>query len=242
MRPLRFALDHADFVELPRHPAYRYRYEDGQAVITPLPRYFHCRLDLAGGPADAGQTRPWPGTGAGLIRPVQDADWGDLAALFALAFREVEPFAGLNETGALHAARMALAQTRTGGDGPVIGPACLVAEEAGLVGAALTTLVPPGDPTAESGYAWSEPPPSDAVATRHGRPHLTWIFVRPFATGRGVGAALLAAVRRELRALGFGEVLSTFLDGNTSSMLWHWRMGFALLQHPESFRRTTRLG
>lgn len=236
MRPLRFALDHADFVELPRHPAYRYRHEDGQAVVTPLPRYFHCRLDLAAGPADDGRTRPW----LGAIRPVEDGDWAELAGLFALAFREVEPFAGLNETGALHAARMALAQTRTGGDGPVVGPACLVAEEAGLVGAALTTLVPMGDPTSEGGYAWREPPPSDAVATRAGRPHLTWIFVRPFHTGRGVGAALLTAVCQELRALGFGEVVSTFLDGNSASLLWHWRMGFALLQHPESFRRAAR--
>ena len=40
--------------------------------------------------------------------------------------------------------------------------------------------------------------------------------------------------------LGFTELLSTFLEGNTRSMVWHWRMGFTLLQHPESYRRTTR--
>ena len=44
---MRLALDEADFVELPRHPAYRYRYHAGEVWITPLPRFYHCRLDLA---------------------------------------------------------------------------------------------------------------------------------------------------------------------------------------------------
>jgi hypothetical protein len=30
---------------------------------------------------------------------------------------------------------------------------------------------------------------------------------------------------------------STFLLGNESSMLWHWRNGFQLLQYPGSRRR-----
>ncbi len=234
MRPLRLALSRDDFDELPRHPAYRYEYVNGEVLITPNPRFYHCRLDLESGPADDGRTRPWPG----LVRPLREDDWNDLPELFALCFRAIEPFAGLNAIGALHAGRMALLQTREGGDGPLIPAGCLVAETAdGLIGAALTTLLPLGDVTAETGFFWRDPPPEEVVASRHGRPHLTWIFVRPLDVARGVGSALLLAVCRELRTAGFNELISTFLEGNTASMLWHWRLGFALLQHPESCRR-----
>jgi L-amino acid N-acyltransferase YncA len=53
----------------------------------------------------------------------------------------------------------------------------------------------------------------------------------------GVGSALLAAAVRELLALGFPRLFSTFLLGNESSLLWHWRNGFQLLSSPYSLRR-----
>lgn len=99
MRPLRLPLSHADFLELPRNPAYRYQYADGVASITPMPRYYHCRLDLTRGPASDGQTRNWEG----LVRPLAEGDWAKLPRLFAESFHEVEPFAGLNELGTEYA-------------------------------------------------------------------------------------------------------------------------------------------
>ncbi len=75
------------------------------------------------------------------------------------------------------------------------------------------------------------------MARRLGRPHLTWIFVHPFAAGQGAGTALLRAATRGLLALGYAELASTFLLGNESSTLWHWRNGFRLAGSPWSRRR-----
>ena len=47
------------------------------------------------------------------------------------------------------------------------------------------------------------------------------------------------ALSSALRELGFTSLLSTFLAGNDSSMLWHWRVGFRLLSYPGSPRRHT---
>jgi GNAT superfamily N-acetyltransferase len=104
------------------------------------------------------------------------------------------------------------------------------------VGAALVTLLPDRDATDWDSYHWHEPPPPDCIARRLGRPHLTWIFVHPAAAGRGIGSALLRQVAAALRGLGYTELASTFLAGNDSSMLWHWRQGFRLLAHPGSRR------
>jgi L-amino acid N-acyltransferase YncA len=56
--------------------------------------------------------------------------------------------------------------------------------------------------------------------------------------GRGIGSALLAASVRVLKAEGYHHLWSTFVSGNDSSMLWHWRNGFRLLPYPGSRRRT----
>jgi L-amino acid N-acyltransferase YncA len=66
---------------------------------------------------------------------------------------------------------------------------------------------------------------------------LTWIFVSPWMAGQGIGTALLAAAVKALRELGYEHLLSTFMLGNESSMLWHWRNGFQLLAFPGSMRR-----
>jgi GNAT superfamily N-acetyltransferase len=130
---------------------------------------------------------------------------------------------------------------RTGSVGQVVEPACFVADDGGrLVGAAFVTLLPPGDPGDWDSYFWQEPPPPDCVARRQGRPHLTWIFVAPLCAGQGVGTALLAAVVGALLRLGFTQLASTFLFGNDTSMLWHWRNGFRLLPYPGSLRHLRR--
>jgi hypothetical protein len=41
--------------------------------------------------------------------------------------------------------------------------------------------------------------------------------------------------------MGFTHLASTFLLGNDSSMLWHWRNGFQLAGYPGSRRREPAL-
>jgi GNAT superfamily N-acetyltransferase len=234
MTALKLPLTWEQFLRLPRNPAYKYEYFDATAWLSPRPRYYHALLDLAS-LADA------PREGAdvkAVLRPVVEADWEELAPLFAAAFERQQPFGGLDDEPREAAARKALAHTRNGGDGPWVERASFVAtDRGGAVGAILVTLLPPDDPTDWDSYHWREAPPADAVARRLGRPHLTWVFVSPFDAGRGVGTALLSAAARELLALGYTELASTFLLGNDSSMLWHWRNGFRLLQYPGSRRR-----
>src|SRR5438046_2509923 len=89
---------------------------------------------------------------------------------------------------------------------------------------------------ARSRSAVQPAPPADAVDQRRGQPHLTWVFVSPWVAGHGLGTCLLNRAAQALWKLGYTELLSTFLLGNDSSMLWHWRNGFELLAYPGSVR------
>jgi GNAT superfamily N-acetyltransferase len=231
---LRLPLTSEQFHRLPRHPAYKYEYLDGQALLSPRTRFHHARLDLA-----VFGSRPAPELdGEVRLRPARGADFVTLVDLFAAAFHRQQPFASLDEAVRREAAQSCLERTRSGGDGPWIEEASFVAEDAGgrAVGAIFITLLPEGDPCDFETYYWSAPPPADCLVRRLGQPHLTWVFVAPRAAGRGLGTALLAAAGRALLGLGFAHLLSTFLLGNDSSILWHWRNGFDLLAHPASFR------
>jgi GNAT superfamily N-acetyltransferase len=221
----------AQFSQLPRNAAYRYDYLDGQAWLNPRPRYYHALLDL--------ERFRTEGAAPVSLRLVTEDDWEGLVEVFAEAFRDQQPFAGQTEDNRRVAARRSLAQTRRGGDGPWVELASFVAEddEGRPLGAALVTLLPLRDPTDWDAYHWSSPPPADCIARRQGRPHLTWIFVDTQRAGQGVGTALLGAVAGTLVEMGFSVLLSTFLVGNDSSMLWHWRAGFQLLSYPGSPRR-----
>jgi GNAT superfamily N-acetyltransferase len=218
------------FGQLPRSAAYDYTYHAGSAWLSPRPRYYHARLDLR----DLRLER----AARAALRPLADGDWPELEAVFADAFAEEVPFAALTAEGLKEAASVNLGRTREGGDGPLIAPASFVAMDArgAIVGAALVTLVPLNDLTRWDSCIWDEAPPPGAVERRQGRPHLTWVFVRPDRAGRGVGTALLAASAAALAALGFEELVSTFMAGNESSLLWHWRAGFRLLSYPGSLR------
>src|SRR5207249_2766715 len=144
----------------------------------------------------------------------------------------------LGEDERLMAAKKCLEQTRSGGDGPLLESACLVAVADApehLCGAILTTLIPMVDLSdADANLRWEEKPPPMCVERRLGRPHLTWVFVSPFEAGHGIASCLLTAAVRELLTLGFNDLASTFLAGNEVSALWHWRNGFRLLGHPAS--------
>jgi GNAT superfamily N-acetyltransferase len=228
MPSLELDLEPSQFRQLPRHPAYRYSYLDGSAWVTPRPRYYHALLDLHSLPRHEA-----PGV---ALRPIGPADWDQLPAVFAASFRDQQPFCGLDDEARRDAARRCLEQTRGGHDGPWVEQASFVAEGP-LVGAALVTLLPDTDLTGWDSFHWEQSPPPDCIARGLGRPHLTWIFVAPTHAGRGVGTALLHAAGRALLGLGYVDLATTFLVGNDSSMLWHWRAGFRLLPHPGSRRR-----
>jgi GNAT superfamily N-acetyltransferase len=235
MKPLQLSIPIEQFHQLPRNPAFKYEYFDGKAWLSPRPRFFHGLLNLA-----SLETRSldWidPNTS---LRPLNSADWDALPELFAAAFRNRQPFGALTEPEWPPVARRCLERTRTGGDGPWIEQASFLAfrpEGHRPIGAILITLLPDGDPANQDNYFWREQPPADYLTRRIGRPHLTWIFVHPFLAARGVGTTLLNAAGKALLQLGYRELATTFLLGNDSSMLWHWRNGFRLLTHPGSWR------
>ncbi len=237
-RVIRLPLSLREFQRLPRNPAYKYEYIDGATWLSPRPKFYSARLDLA---------MRAVGAGSGIeldkpvtIRPLEDRDWRWLPRLFSASFSRVQPFTCLSDRQRIEAARSCLKSTRESCDGPLIRPACCVAldqSQARPLGAILATLVPPVDLDDFWSLAWKEPPPPGCVERREGHAHLTWIFVDPLRAGHGVGSALLARAADGLRALGYSELISTFLLGNESSMLWHWRNGFELLPYAGSMRR-----
>ncbi len=226
---------------LPRNAAYKYEYIGGKAYLSPRPKQYHGMLELR--PGDE-TVRSDVADGPIRIRRLTEQDWEKLPESFAAAFARVQPFASLTKEDGLKAAASCLRQTREGGDGPLIETACLVAQSdkrGDVVGAVLVTNMPDVDLTSFDDVRWPEGPPADWLENKLGRPHLTWIFVENWCAGHGIGTALLAAVSNALLAIGYEKLASTFLLGNESSMLWHWRNGFALLAYPASHRRMREL-
>ena len=224
------------FQQLPQNPAFKYEYFDGHAWLTPRPKNYHALLDL---PSFARPIAAPATHGEIAIRALTDEDWQSLPPLFVAAFYRVQPFAGLSDEVRLQAAQACLERTRNGEEGPLIAEASCVAackSDQASIGVVLTTLTPDGDPSQWDSWRWKMPPPADAVARRIGRPHLTWIFVSPWHARRGVGMALLDAAVQGLTRLGYSQLASTFLLGNESSTLWHWRAGFRLLSYPGTVR------
>jgi hypothetical protein len=210
-----------EFHRLPRNSAYKYEYFDGRAVLSPRPKYHHAVLDL----------HPLVDVEPCDVRPLPAGEIVGLAELFRAAFHRTQPFAGLGDEEALAASRECLEKTATGGDGPLVEAACFQAFERHFdwpVGAILITLLPADVLENWRVHAWVESPPPDAVKRRLGCPHLTWVFVSPWVERRGVGTALLAESVRVLLEMGYARLASTFLLGNDSSTLWHWRNGFRL--------------
>jgi ribosomal protein S18 acetylase RimI-like enzyme len=203
------------FAQLPRHPAYAYAYSNGRATLTPRPHYVPVGLDLAEAPArDRAMTDV-------RIRRLEADDWEALAPTFSSAFQDAAPFALMDPVTRVRAARLCLTRTETGADGRVVDNACLVIfdprTDDTLLGAVIVTRVP---------YTYGSV--RTALKTDRTVPHLTWIFVHDQLRRKGIGRALLDAACTELRALGDTRLASTFMVGNTSAMLWHWRMGFRL--------------
>ena len=235
MRLVKIRMSFQEFHQLPRHPAYKYEYIDGETWLTPRPKTYHALLDLRTTEGATGAERV-------TTRPLEMGDWDVLTDLFSAAFCDRPPFLGLDNRRRRAAAHAILERCRTGGDGPLIEQASFLGQVAPFeepAGGIVVTLLPAADVGDWRAFEWPEPPPADAVARCLGRPHLTWIFVHPLAAGQGLGTALLRAAAQRLFALGYTELASTFLLGNESSMLWHWRNRFRLAASPWSRRRAT---
>jgi hypothetical protein len=214
---LKLPLSRRQFHRLPRNPAYKYEYLDRAAWLSPRPRIYGARLILrppVGGIPSAIEVH----RGGARFRRLEDRDWPRLSRLFAGSFHRVQPFAGLSDRRRLEAARACLKGTREGLDGPIVRPACHLAVDA------------------KDGR-----PIGDCIERRLGHAHLTWIFVAHRFAGYGVGSGLLAHASIGLLELGYTELISSFLLGNESSMLWHWRNGFELLPYAGSKRRFREL-
>lgn len=236
---IKLPLSWRQFHQLPRNPAYKYEYLDKAAWLSPRPKIYSARLTLRP-PVDSIPAEIEAHHKGVRFRRLEDRDWPRLSRLFAGSFHRVQPFARLSDRRRLEAARTCLKDTREGLDGPIIHPACYVAvdeKDGHLVGAILVTLVPPVDLEDFWSLQWKTPPPPDCVERRLGHAHLTWIFVGHWFAGYGVGSALLAHASRGLLELGYTELISSFILGNESSMLWHWRNGFELLPYCGSKRR-----
>jgi GNAT superfamily N-acetyltransferase len=232
MSTIELPLTVEDFRKLPRHPAYKYEYLSRRVFLVPRPKFYHAMLDLTDKHADDSQPSNIK------MRLIADSDTTDLELVFAAAFAAYLPFAALEPSRRAHAARDALLKVRDGGEGPWIMQASFLAmdQENKPTAAIFITLLPDEDPSGWDSFRWREPAPPDAIERRIGRPHITWIFVSPMHAGFGIGTALLAASTLELRSMGYQHLASTFMLGNESSMLWHWRNGFRLQTYPGSRR------
>ncbi len=222
------------FHQLPRNAGYKYEYLEGKALLTPRAKHYHALLDLRLFRPSGQEPEPEV-----TLRPMIVDDFLPLEVPFKAAFHRIQPFGSLDDAMQREAAHQCLQRTRIGGDGPWIEQASFVAlnPEGEPCGAILITLLPAGEPDEWDSYYWHTPPPADSIAQRRGRPHLTWIFVAPRSAGYSVGSALLAAAVQALVGLRYDQLATTFMLGNESSMLWHWRNGFQLLSYPGSRRR-----
>jgi GNAT superfamily N-acetyltransferase len=229
MPSVRLKCSAEEFAQLPRHPAYKYEYSQGVAHLSPWPRYYHARLELA--------SFDGKNDGKVAMRHARPEDFDPLVPLFVTAFAHLQPFGSLPATQARFAAEQALQRTFSGGDGPIVPEASFVAlVRDQLAGALFITLLPGGDPQNRESYHWENHAPADLWVRVAGQPHLTWIFVDRLAQGGGIGTRLLRESTAVLRRRGYAELWTTFLVGNDSSLLWHWRNGFELFPHFTSKR------
>lgn len=232
---LRFPIDWETFQRLPRHPAYRYQYLNGQCEITGHPVYYHAELNLE----QRCEALDSKSVSRFEIAPLADTAQGELSPLFCDAFSRTVPFRQMQHDERLRSTRLLLDRVFSGTDGPLVPEASFVVRnvsDAKLAGAILVTLVPDADLTDFTDPAWEETPPDNPIPNRWGRPHLTWIFVEQRSSRKGLATALLSASAGQLHRLGYSQLASTFLLGDHVSLLWHWKSAFRLLSHISSQR------
>lgn len=224
--PIELHLPIDTFRRVPRHAAYRYEYFGGRGVLSPRPRTRNARLATeAFTRIDTAFDLPH-----GIeLRTMAEDDAAPLADVFAAAFEREPPFAGLDDERRHAAAIEAIADTVAGRYGPLIASACHVASGADgrPFGTCLVTL-------ANESVGATDP--------MRGQPHLTWLFVAPILSRRGLATRLLHRALEALHGEGWPVLFTTFLVGNAGSATWHWENGFELLPDPYSPRRAYRRG
>jgi ribosomal protein S18 acetylase RimI-like enzyme len=189
--PIRTTLD--EFQRIPRNPSYKYEYFDGQGQIVPSPKQLRLRLTL-----DCESTQS---TDCRLLMP---NDWEEIRTVLRSAFCRLSPLYSLSDTEARNnAIERQVSATRAGEYGDLVGEACVVALDRGIVcGALLVTL-------------WE------------GFPNITWIAVREDQWRRGHGGRMLAASCAQLRG-NWNLVTSSVYVDHAAALVWHWRMGFVI--------------
>ncbi|MCA8996345.1 MAG: hypothetical protein KDA80_05165 [Planctomycetaceae bacterium] len=219
------------YQSLPRHPAYRFEYVQGELRITGRPRFLSCRLGLEDLAESVTERDGYE------VHTLSEHNRDELSTLFARAFANTAPFAALDWETCEVAAKALLARTESGDDGRLDPAASLVVKSSAtdhLCGVSIVTWVS-GQYLFPSGLGR----PDEMTAEESRRvvfPHLTWIFVEPESSRMGLGCWLLTRSGRVLREQGANSLYSTFLLGQSESMLWHWKMGFQLLEDPMSPR------
>ena len=221
----------ASYRRLPRHPAYKFEYWDGQLRITP--RWNSHAMFL---PLRSPEEAVFPDADGVFIRPLESGDWDVLPEVLSLAFAHSPPLGMISARRRVWAARDWLWSTRDGDEGRLVEPACVVAvdrkDSTRVLGALIVTLM--------AGFTRSwymrrrlavPPPPPPDLADGGEQPQISWIFVHPAVSGQGVGRVLLATATRSLWNAGYRELASATDCGNVTSMAWHWRTGFVLLPH-----------
>ncbi|MEX2140210.1 MAG: hypothetical protein WD894_13175 [Pirellulales bacterium] len=235
-KTIKLKLSWDDFLRLPQNPAYKYEYLDGEAWLAPHAKLYHAVLELA----DFRSPEPDLLNDQVQIRRLEDHDWENLPGVFVSAFARVSPFAYLDDEEQLAAARDCLGFTRSGGNGQIIPDATVVAldpKDGSVVGGFLVTLVP-DIPLSDADFGHV---PKKNVSRRQKLvPHLTWVFVKFWSARHGIATAMLAEAAESLRGLGHTRMTTTFLLGNESSTLWHWRVGFRLAAYSMSQRQFER--
>lgn len=230
------------FHQLPRNPDYKYEYFGSEAVLTPRPLCFDAVLNLT----------PRPNAGALIanrgrltLRALGGGDWPHLPGLLAAAFWRIPPFGSLNDEERMEAAADCVSKTQKGTYGPLVREACFVAagdEPGHLTGAIIVTLRPVVRERERRGGTGAEPLglAHEQSQAQPERPYVTWIFVAPYEVRYGIGSALLDCTANALLHAGHRELWSSFSLGNPSSILWHWRNGFHVIESAFSRRAMMR--
>ncbi len=220
----------ASYTRLPRHPAYKFEYWDGQLRITPRWNSHAMFLRLSS-PEEA----VFPELEYASIRPLESSDWDVLPEVLAFAFANVPPLSVLSGRRRVWASRDWLWSTRDGAEGRLVEPACVVAvdrkDSTRVLGALIVTVMAGFTRSWYVRRRLAVPPPAPDLAEGGEQPQISWVFVHPADSGQGAGRALLATAARSLWISGYRELASATDCGNVTSMAWHWRNGFVLLPH-----------
>jgi GNAT superfamily N-acetyltransferase len=178
--------------------------------------------------------------GIASIRLLDSSDWDKLPEVLAWAFRDAPPLGMLGSRRRAWAACDWLSSTRDGGEGPLVEPACVVAvdgkDSSRVLGALLVTLMVGSTRSWYAELRRAVPPRPPDLAEGRDQPQISWVFVHPAVSGKGVATALLASAASSLWSSGYRELASGTDGGNVTSMAWHWRNGFSLLPRFGSVR------